>query len=313
MFLLEGEYSHYKGDEIEDIYSQIAPVINFLKRKLRDNKVISFDEIGFSDTPSEGLKGIEGFYFDEEGSVYKNLDFNPEDSFLIDSNKEKPLSLTFVLTKGLPQGSARKAYYERHKASITLRVDLDAEALRKYNFLLSEIPKHRTKPVEYAELMIELTEMKKRLFYYMDPYLIKLVTVHEMVHWLDDLHDSGIYDLHIDEDRSWIDMVSEQNAILHQIQYLKSILDEDSWNKLTLVEIFVLVRIRRDFIHGILQDIIKNPKKNWATDFSKKMKKYNVYSKNTLSFNPDKYYEMGLLADKVVYRNFYLYLRDNIF
>jgi len=311
--LMEGEYFHHKSAEINELYSYIKPAVNYLEKQMSRNKQILFQDIAFSETKEHGVRGFKDFYLDNEQSIYRDIPFEPHDSLLLKANNETPLSFSFILTKGLPLNATRKAYYERGKGHITIRIDLDAEAYRRYNFLVTDIPKHLYEPEKHIEQMEELKELKKRLYYYIDSYLIKLVMVHEMTHWLDDIYDNGIYDFNTDKNTSWINMESEQNAILHQIKYLKTQLKNSKWNQLTLIDILVLVRIRRDFIHGILQDVIKHPRNNWAVSFTKKMKKYKLNTTQLFNFNPDEYYKISLLVDKKGYRDYYLYLRNEIF
>jgi len=310
-FFMEGDYSHYKTNDIENIFSYVKPIIDFLKKKLKENQLIIFNKIPYNETKDGVKTGVKNFVLHEDGTIYRTIPFEPNDDYLKQTQKEKMLRIEFILTKGIDANGVRKAYYSRKTSAIVLRIDLDSEAVMKYNILLKELPKNKFNPEKYIKMLDELTEMKKRIFYYIDPFLFKLVIVHEMTHWLDDVHDHQIYDLNTDTQSSWIDLESEQNAILHQLKYLK-LRAKDKWLKLNLVDMLVMIRIRRDFIHQILKEYILNDKYNWIINFSKKMKDYNLLTPNTLSFDTDVYYKYHLVADQKVYRDYYIYLRGNV-
>jgi len=302
--LMEGSYTHYESDVIDELGSQYEEALNYITNIIVNYQPLIFDEL------AEHLKGF-GFQDGGNQSIYKTLVFKPIGKELVEAHKKIPLGISFSV--GIqPKEFVRKATYRRGMGLIDLNIGLMEDDVNEYNLMLIEARNISPTLTSYNKLE-ELQELRERILYYIDPYLLKSTLVHEMAHWLDNVYDNNIFDATYDTAK-WIWIKSEINAILHQAKYLFSVAKESFLNELTIVDILVLLRIRRDFLGKIMLEYSKKKSGSWIDDFIKLLdneglKVDNLRSQDDFSL----YYKMDLLGERSVYKDYYYFLRRNIF
>lgn len=301
--LMEGNYSHYDNDVIDELALQYEIAMTYITDLIVNYKPFKIDDI------YEYLKDY-GFYRHKDGSIYKTLKFRPEEEELVKANNETPLGISFSIAVQ-PENYVRKATYQRGLGLIDLNVALLRNHIDDYNRMLDEV--EISPDLKSYKDLKSLQELREQMLYYIDPYLLRSTLVHEMTHWLDNVYDDSIYDATYDTTK-WIWIKSEINAILHQAKFLNHIIKKDFWSELTIVDILVLIRIRRDFLGEVMLQHQKNKKDSWISDFIKLLTQEGI-EVDSLKRNDnfENYYKMDLIGEREVYRNYYFFLRRNIF
>lgn len=302
--LMEGFYEHYKDSVIKDLSSQFNNAIQYLT-----DLIVNYESFNLNDI-FEDLKK-DGFQRWKDGSIYKTLKFRPKSKFLVDANKKIPLGVSFTISVQ-PDDMVRKATYQRNTGLISLSIDFLEGKVNEYNSMLAEARKLAPTLSSYKNLK-RLQDLREEMLYYIDPYLTRSTLVHEMTHWLDNVYDNDIFDGTYDTDK-WIWIKSEINAILHQAEYLYSVVNKKKWSEMTIIDILVLIRIRRDFLGAVMQEYLKKSKGSWISNFLQLMKERGIPVSKLKKDNDFKnYYQMDLLGDRDNYKNYYYFLRRNAF
>lgn len=302
--LLEGAYSHYESDIIEELGSQYKEALDYLT-----NIIVTYQPLIFDDL-AEYLKDF-GFQDGGGQSIYKTLIFKPKDKVLIKAHKKIPLGISFSIAIQ-PKEFIRKATYQRGMGLIDLNIGLIEDDVNEYNLMLIEARNIAPTLASYNKLQ-KLQELRERILYYIDPYLLKSTLVHEMTHWLDNVYDNNIFDATYDTAK-WIWIKSEINSILHQAKYLFYVAKEEFLNELTIVDVLVLIRIRRDFLGKIMLEYSKKKEGSWISDFIELLENEGLKVDNLRRQDDfSNYYKMDLLGDSNAYKDYYYFLRRNIF
>ena len=284
--IMEGNFNHYKTNDINIVIQPINKILRKIYNIVSSNQKLNLIKIKNEFNMNEDKKGV----------IYTPIDISFNDEYLKTAHEKEPLSLRYIITRGVEQSGEKNATYSPMKKLITLRTDIEDSYINTYNDFVEKISNNE----EINEK--EFQQAKRDIYFYIHPYLLKMVLVHEMTHWLDHLYDSQIFET---SNKNWIEITSEKNAILHQVKLIHNDSSQNAWDNTNIIDLLIMIRIRRDFLDYVLRNYLSEPK-NWISEMIQLFKENDLPTENLLNINHKKLFEKGsIINDRTEYQKHY--------
>lgn len=241
----EGDYAHHREnknlkpvfDELERIADAFEDVLN--KNERIGHKIL-FD-LGF-----QTKRRSPGVYT-------KQYNFKPTTGIMAKAFKISPLQCTISISTEKSGDRNKCGFFRRGNdfSTIDVAYRLDTFSVNRYNAAIDAFK------IGGDRYLQELQRSKKAIQYAICKQATRSIFLHELTHWLDSVFDYGLFEKRKEDSTQtyhdeWLFYEHEFNAIVHQIKYLKKSLPGKLWNKLSLIDLMILIQIPKIFIKKAL-------------------------------------------------------------
>lgn len=322
--MAEGDYSHHRESKnLNSFFSELNRISDAFDKVIENNQKIDLR-----------LLFKLGFKIDEQAPerYTKEYEFNPTNGIMEKAFKISPLKCTITISTREMANRNESGFFRRGDefSRIDIAYRIDQFCIDRYN---SAVDMFKMGGDTY---LAELNKSKNGIKYATCKQAYRSIFLHELTHWLDAVFDHGIFSRNNKKDGGYLDdwlfYEHETNAIIHQIKLIKRSLPEKLWNKLSIIDLMIMLRIPKIFIKKALlnyiegytrrvgvirgiddiklslikkklgKDLISSSGKDWISRVAQELKDHRIFGKMMLK---------GIDLDYYALNEEFLYSRDS--